>query len=189
MLTLLFNLSSDATDKGKHDEHHTQNIRAPHYAGFGPAALVAVVGLFASSRPAHTAGGPIPVNIANTPLATTAADSPAKQSVHVQEILSQSGTFSIFYTVPAGKRLVIEYINLFSNVPSDPDLYTLALQTGGMITVFSLVPNGSPYVGASQKVVLYAEDSSPVTGFFQYNGSNSAPQIYVTLSGYLVDVP
>ena len=42
-------------------------------AGFGTLALFGAIGLLAS-RPAHTAGGPIPVSVANTPLATTVSD-------------------------------------------------------------------------------------------------------------------
>ena len=49
-------------------------------AGFGTAALLGAIGLFAS-RPAHTAGGPIPVSVANTPLATTAADMPSGTAI------------------------------------------------------------------------------------------------------------
>jgi hypothetical protein len=165
-------------------------------AGFGTLALVAAVGLFASSRPAHTAGGPIAVAVSNLPLPTTAADSPAKQPFEVQFFLSQSGTPasqggapSIFYTVPAGKRLVIEYVNVVSNIPNDPDDYSFVLITGSVSTNFNVVPSGSPYSAASEKVLLYAEAGTPVSGYFQYSGSYSSPQIYGTLSGYLVDVP
>ena len=158
-------------------------------AGFGTAALVAGVGLFASSRPAHTAGGPIPVTVSNSPLATSAADNPAKQPVEVQVILSNVATFSTFYTVPAGKRLVIEYVNIFSNYPSDPDDYSFVLDTDNIFTNFNEVASGTPYSASSEKVLIYAEAGSAVTGFFQYRGSNTSPQIYVTLSGYLVNVP
>ena len=44
-------------------------------AGFGTLALVVGIGL-AASHPAHTAGGPIAVTIANTPLAVVAVDAP-----------------------------------------------------------------------------------------------------------------
>ena len=91
--------------------------------------------------------------------------------------------------MPAGKRLVIEYVNVFSNVPNDPNDYTFALETSNLSTSFNEVASGAPYSGSSEKVLLYAEAGSAVTGFFQYTGSNTSPKIYVTLSGYLVNVP
>ena len=158
-------------------------------AGFGTLALVAGVGLFASSRPAHTAGGPIPVTVANVPLVTTAADNPAKQPVELQNVLNSAGTFQVFYTVPAGKRLVIEYVNVVSNVLNDPNRYSLIIIHNNVYTNFSVVPDGSPYVASSHKVLLYADAGSQVSGFFQYSGSNSNPNIYDTITGYLVDAP
>ena len=43
-------------------------------AGFGTLVLLASLGLFAS-RPAHTAGGPIPVSVANPILAVADTES------------------------------------------------------------------------------------------------------------------
>ena len=157
-------------------------------AGFSSLALLAGIGFFAS-RPAHTAGGPVPVTVANSPLSTTAADNPARQPVEVQEFLHNPGVTTTFYTVPAGKRLVIEYVNIVSNAPNDPNQYSFIVIHNGVYTNFSLVPDGSPYVAASQRVMLYAGAGSDVTGFFQYSGSNTSPNIYCTISGHLVDVP
>ena len=104
-----------------------------------------------------------------------AADNPAKQPVQVQNNLIQSSATSTLYTVPAGKRLVIEYVNAYSNVKDDPDEYTFAILVNELTTVFTIVPNGSPYVSTSQKVLLYADAGSQVQGFLQHNGSNPSP--------------
>ena len=157
-------------------------------AGIGLLALLAAVGLFAS-RPAHSVGGPVPVTVTNTPLAVSSLDNPARQPVELQPFLSSVGQTSTFYTVPAGKRLVIEYVNVVSNRPDDPNRYSFILVHNTLFTNFSLVPDGSPYVGSSQKVTLYADAGSQVTGFFQYTGSNASPNIYCTISGHLVDLP
>ena len=164
-------------------------IDAPRLlAGFGTLTLLAGIGLFAS-RPAHSVGGPVPVTVTNTPLAVSSLDNPARQPVELQPLLSSVGKLSTFYTVPAGKRLVIEYVNVVSNRPDDPNRYSFILVHNNLFTNFSLVPDGSPYVGSSQKVTLYADAGSQVTGFFQYTGSNASPNIYCTISGHLVDVP
>ena len=157
-------------------------------AGFGTLTLLAGLGLFAS-RPAHTAGGPIAVNVANTPLAVTLGGNAAGQPVEFQPVLSKAGPATTFYTVPAGKRLVIEYVNVVSNTPNDPNRYSFIVIHNTVFTNFSLVPDGSPFVAASQKVTLFADAGSQVSGFFQYSGGNASPNLYCTISGYLVDVP
>ena len=157
-------------------------------AGVGLLALLGGIGLV-STRPARSVGGPVPVSITNAPLSVSSADDPAKQPVELQAVLNKVGTTTAFYTVPAGKRLVIEYVNVVSNVPNDPDRYSFILIHNTVFTNFSLVPDGSPFVAASQKVTLYADAGSQVSGFFQYTGSNTSPNIYYTISGHLVDVP
>ena len=157
-------------------------------AGIGLLALLAAIGLV-TSRPAHSGGGPVPVTVTNTPLAVSSLDNPDQQPVELHPSLSSFGQSSTFYTVPAGKRMVIEYVNVASNTFNDPNRYSFILVHNFLFTNFSLVPDGSPYVGSSQKVTLYADAGSQVTGFFQYTGSNASPNIYCTISGHLVDVP
>ena len=156
-------------------------------AGAGTLALLGSIGLM-SSRPARTAGGPIPVAVANVPLPTTAADGPAKQPVQVSNTMSQASQITLFYTVPPGKRLVIEAANVFSNSARDANDYTIVLQTGGAFQALNLVQNGTPYAAVSQKMLLYAEAGQPVNVYFQTT-NNNASAIIVTFSGHLVDVP
>ena len=74
-------------------------------AGFGTLALLAAFGLFAS-RPAHTAGGPVPVTVANSSLATADLDDPDQQpfQVTLSPHSSTTNQATDTYTVPAGKR-------------------------------------------------------------------------------------
>lgn len=128
-------------------------------AGLGTLALVAGVGLFASSRPAHTAGGPVPVSVANTPLATTAADNLALQSVTITNELSNATpggkASSTFYTVPTGKRLVVDYVSSGAAIPNDTNRYSLFVATfrGNVAQYanFNQLPDSSPYSSASRK--------------------------------------
>lgn len=157
-------------------------------AGVGLLALLGGLGL-AASHPAHSTGGPVPVAVTNAPLATKAADDPALQPVELQPAFVTVNYSTVLYTVPAGKRLVIEYVNVASNSLNDPNRYSFILIHNGVYTNFSLVPDGTPYAAASQRVTLYADAGSLVGGFFQYSGSNSVPYLYCTISGHLVDVP
>ena len=159
--------------------------------GLALLALVAGVGLFAS-RPARTAGGPIPVTVANPSLAVTDADA-ARQAVTGHLLLfgpvfsSPSGTL---YTVPADKRLVIETVSASSN-RNDANSYTIEVDTttGGMLdqTFLTLLPNSALYSTVAQPLRLYADPGSMVQVITQNNGHN-APLTGVAFAGHLVDL-
>ena len=162
-------------------------------AGFGTAALVAGVGLFASSRPAHTAGGPIPVNVANT-VQTTATDGPAKQPVRfAASLIGVVGEVATDapYTVPAGKRLVIEYVSAKSNTNGDKNTYTVEVDAGSASyssAFFNLGPSAAPFTAVSQPVRLYA-DAGTAVNVTLFPSRNNASDVTVSITGYLVDVP
>ncbi len=156
-------------------------------AAFGTLALLASAGLFASSRPAHTAGGPVPVTVANTSLAVTDAAA-ARQAV--SRTLTLSGEiftvpFGTLYTVPANKRLVIETMSAVSN-RNDANGYTFFINTteGGTATqtFFNLVPNGARYSAASQPMRLYVDPGSTIEIGAQNTGNN-APFVTISFSG------
>ena len=160
-------------------------------AGFGMLALLGGIGL-ASSRPAHTAGGPVPVTVTNPSLAVTDADA-ARQAVTGALSLSGpvfSSPYGTLYTVPANKRLVIETVTAISE-RNDLNAYTIEVDTttGDMLdqTFFTLLPNGALYETLSQPTRLYADPGSKVQIFTQNNGHN-APFTGVSFSGHLVDL-
>ena len=81
------------------------------FAGVGLAALLGAFGLL-SSRPAHTAGGPIPVSVANT---VQTQDGDGRQPVEGQITISSATNAAygnLVYTVPTGKRLIVESMTL-----------------------------------------------------------------------------
>ena len=85
------------------------SLRARLGGSFVMLALVAGVG-FAGSRPAHTAGGPIPVSVGNV-VQNSDVDNSDQQPFQIT-LQPDSGTSRVSddsYVVPAGKRLVIEY--------------------------------------------------------------------------------
>jgi hypothetical protein len=157
--------------------------------------LLAAVGLFASSRPAHTAGGPIPVSIANT-VVNRDADGPAKQPFQmVYSLYFPGGTGNhTFVTVPTGKRLVIESLTADYNVSGDKNSYSVALASSSPssftgVVGLSLTPSAEPYSIKTQPVRLTAEAADDVTVYVNSNQADSNDNIQVSISGYYVDVP
>jgi hypothetical protein len=105
-------------------------------------------------------------------------------------------------TVPAGKRLVIEFVSATGQLPPGQhvaawQITTIAPPTGGA-THDLLVNEQPPFVNGdalfrtSQQVRLYANSGSTVGDVrvgFSRSSSVGIGQFHVTISGYLVDVP
>ena len=108
------------------------------FAGIGLLALLAAFGLFAS-RPAHTAGGPVPVTVANTVM-NRDLDNSARQPFQttLQPFSITGYTASDSFTVPAHKRLVIEFVSSDINViPSGGGYSFLETTVGGYTNVYT----------------------------------------------------
>ena len=161
-------------------------------SGLALSVLLCGLGLFAS-RPGHTAGGPIPVSVANTPLSTTPTDNPAKQPFQTTVLITIDNKFVPLTTVPAGKRLVIESINTFSNYATDSQTYRIVLSPDTRTSLYQsfVLPPGTvsaPYANITQKILMYAEAGQEVDAAVGASGTLS-PSVYVSLSGYYVNVP
>ena len=156
-------------------------------AGFGTAALVASVGFFASSRPAHTAGGPLPVAVANT-VASRDAENPGRQPFALRLIFhpSQPATFD----VPAGKRLVLT--QLYAHTASQTAVGLRYISEVNRQTTEIQLPftDGTANTGfvrfSNQQVTSYADGGTSVEIIFFDTGNSS---VVVNLTGYFVDVP
>ena len=166
-------------------------------AGFGTAALLAGIGL-AASRPVRSAGGPIAVSVANAPLITTPTDNPDKQGVQYGTTIIVAANGSIAsrrYTVPAGKRLVIESISASANSFGDGDHYSvLCFTQGGIGTVsvsssFNVLPDGSPFSTGGVHPHQYADAGTSVDLEAYRTESSGATILNVTVTGHLVDMP
>ena len=160
-------------------------------AGFGTAALVAAVGLFASSRPAHTAGGPIPVTVANT-VQNRDADNPAQQPFQtlIQPSSDTAASAAQSFSVPAHKRLVIEFVSSELNeYPRGGGAYSYLTTTAGGQTVTYYFANTYESTNRKSQVVrLYADPGTDVTvGANTYGGNGVGTD--TELSGYYVNVP
>ena len=167
----------------------------------GAAAVLAVAACasaltLAASRPAHTAGGPIPVNVANT-VSIQDTENPAKQPFQQAASAvfadgSDSADSSI--AVPAGKRLVVETVavsrsGVLGNTSSH--IYLGATLNGN--TVYYPLPvlgvNGVDAPGMAQMLRFYADPASTLSLYASRSGSSGRETDVVTVSGYLVNVP
>ena len=159
-------------------------------AGVGLLALLGGIGL-ASSRPAHTAGGPVPVTVANSPLGVTSTEG---QPVEVYVFANPSPSSSnLVYTVPAGKELVVESMSLVvgggSNVSYTGVVRTLD-STGGLVSFASLSTGvvTADVATATQPMHLHVGPGGKVYTDVYARGSTTVSG-YVSLSGYLIDAP
>jgi hypothetical protein len=101
--------------------------------------------------------------------------------------------------VPAGKRLVIEFISATGQVPAGQhvvawQINTIAPPFGGAVHDLLVheqpaFVNGDALFRASQQVRLYANPGSEVRALLTRDDSVGQGQFTVTISGYLVDVP
>lgn len=176
-------------------EPFTLRIRVA--SGLALLGLMAAVGLFAS-RPAHTAGGPVPVTVANTPLPTTAADNPAVQPFQQEisyyfDVGSRTAVLdSEGIIVPAGKRLVIQTVSEYSTSRASTGMKTfIHVKSRGVNGQYSLPPLqniGQPYPGAVQTITLYADPASTVS--FEVLRANPTDVEYAVFEvcGYYVNI-
>ena len=173
-------------------------------AGFGTLTLLGGIGLL-SSRPARTAGGPVPVNVSNLPLPTTptdlAAPSQPFQASTTYEIkpglISGSVASDFLYTditVPAGKRLVIQTVGVERNGVANYQTLRSDINTtvNGKTVSFPLplVPYDFPaYPGVTQSMTLYSDGGTVLTFYVVRSGTVGTEFVNLRVSGYLVNMP
>ena len=204
-----------------------QNLRNQLIAG-GAVLLLAAIGTMMNRPAVQAAGGPsvtiespIPLPVTGTVAVT--GSTTVSGSVHVNNTVTDpvrvrnvndaiqafqatggcngpaSCTTTIF-TVPTGKRAVIEYFSGAANIlgPQDGRPFTvfLRIQMGGGPPIHHFVPMSpvfssgtqSGITGWGQQVRLYADSGTAIEGTGS-DGSFDVVASEFTISGYLVDVP
>lgn len=173
-------------------------------------------------RVVNTQTNPVPVSVINFPAGTNTVnvssstnapllvrdvDNPARQPVvrladDVNLIVGESQAFKQMYTVPAGKRLVIEFVSVRTFVGPGQNLFvSVGVSDGQNFYDINLAPTlvGTFTVGTggnqgdrsaiSQQTRFYANAGETVRAFAQKNDDLGAGQATITVMGYLVDVP
>ena len=156
-------------------------------------------------RVVNTAANPVPValqgtaqiagsvNVVNTP--TVKVDTtdalPVQDLYAARNAVQGALTQSIDYDVPAGKRLVIQFISIEAAgaaAGSDPVVYLRTSLNGNSIShrlpvVFSTSSAGSSFWKAAHEVTFYCDDVVETLTVQQ------GAHVDVTFHGYLVDMP
>ena len=179
-------------------------LRKTAYALAAFAALVSISAQRSSADPPTR-----DVNIANTPLPIRDVDNPARQPIQVETFVNivNVGTNAVLFTVPSGKRLVVEhfsselgiatgtsvnrYLLAVANDPAQPGLTAFA----HFIPPAFHAPCGTCAAGtdewvASQPIRMYVDAGKTLVVNVTLSGfpGPSAPAFF-SASGYLVDVP
>lgn len=140
-------------------------------------------------------------NTADEPVPTRDVDNPAREPFQrflVEQL--NDGEFSagdrVSFSVPAGKRLVIEYVSLLSVVPTGQKLRVKidAFAGGHGSHQLTLSGEGSFQGGrddykASHLTRIYADPGTDVFIRVARNSTSGIAGINASVSGYLVDVP
>jgi len=150
---------------------------------------------------AAPAPAPLAVNVTNTeadPVQTQDVDNPAFQPFQKQEQLA----FVIGVTdrlvnipVPAGKRLVIEFVSFQCLLPIGQNPTNNSIRLNNAVTHFFLTPlqgaasSSFNVFMCSTPTRLYCDPGSSVQVFAGRNTGESAATVNVSISGHYVNVP
>jgi hypothetical protein len=143
-------------------------------------------------------------NTASNPVPTRDVDNPAQQPFQQDSVLSTPdgllGADDTF-TVPDGKRLVIEFVSFQGSWPAGQAttrLFIGVCNSGGGTCqtrfFFAAISQGPDFGGAalftaSSPTRLYADPGTEVTVSVRRNAATGEGLANVALSGYLVNVP
>ena len=176
---------------------HSVNVANSPTVNLAPGASVGINPLSNTVRLPNTTASPLPVFDAQD------ARQPFQASASSIQEAGTNGSTVTVATVPAGKRLVIEFVSATGQLPPGQQVVawrinTIAPPTGGqthelLINAQPPFVNGDALFRASQQVRLYADPGATagadVRALFTRNTSAGQALFLMTISGYLVNVP
>lgn len=136
----------------------------------------------------------------SSPVPVRDADNPARQPFQTElDFFEADGSYGATqsFTVPANKRLVIEYVSADSGVPVG-ELTRIGISTeingqyqGHHVVANRLgaVGNGDDEFVAGQPMTVYADPGTDVFVGFSRNNAVGFANCFVTISGHFVDIP
>lgn len=151
-----------------------------------------------------TAFGQTDVNVVNSSSAPVPvvnindAQQPIQKWAGTVQQPNNTATQLTLFTVPQGKRLVIEFVSFQGVVPQGQRISHCRLNTivgneiFNMFPVMTQLPDyvfGEAAFGASQTVKLYADQNTSVRVYFIRSGVSGTATLNASISGYLIDVP
>jgi hypothetical protein len=156
-------------------------------AALGIAALIVV--LAANTRITHASGGPVVVQVFGT-ASTQDVNNPDLQPVQFN-LLPHSLTSNqnaAFFTVPAGKRLVIDYYSSQAqDLSGGAAAMTLGTTAGGVFGSYIVYTNKNDTNEVNQTCHIVADPGTAVEAFAFNSGATCGGLI--NISGHYVNVP
>ncbi len=167
--------------------------------GSGPPPQDVIV-VNSSSQPVPVTGSVTVANLGSSRLLVRDVDNPARQPFETNQSCSAGGALGcqLSFTVPAGKRLVIEYASMHASIPVGEvaELSIVTSVAGTFVEhVLPLTPPSVPFAAGGlvarvgQVVRLYADPGTVVFVNVGRSGVGSPTNFSVSISGHLVDVP
>jgi hypothetical protein len=160
-----------------------------------------VIVINSAAQPVPVTGSVTVANVGSGRLLVRDVDNPARQPFETNQNCSPSGGAlgcQMSFTVPAGKRLVIEYASMHASIPAG-EVAELAIGTtvaGTFVEhVLPLTPPSMPFAAGGlvarvgQVVRLYADPGTVIFLNVGRSGVGTPTNFSVSISGHLVDVP
>jgi hypothetical protein len=137
------------------------------------------------------AGNTVSVD-SSTPLSVSTIDDAARQAFEEAGTVGfATSVATLEFTVPEGKRLVIEFASFSVDIPTGQQVLEFRIQTRRVGHL--LVPSstgaffGSDHFVASQDLRLYADGGTTVQLVGRRGTNTGAGVMYAAVSGYLID--
>jgi len=166
-------------------------LRNTLLAAFGLVVLNTVVVLY-TTRTTHAAGGPVVVQVTGT-ASTEDVNNPAIQPVQFSLLPSStsSNTNAVYFQVPTGKRLVIDYISSQAqDLGGGAAAMTLGTTVNGQFVSYIVYVNKADTNAVNTPVSITADPGSFVQAF-AFNAAHTPASCggLISISGHYVNVP
>jgi hypothetical protein len=159
-------------------------------------AAFALVGslTFLLARPSQSAGGAVPVQVTGS-VSTTGLDNPDLQPFGIRlDVSLPSGYGQQSFSVPTGKRLIIDYVSGFGIVPTGAAVEPIVQTYVNGTECESRLPMiyQGPYFGrdsltTSCPTKIYADPGSTVTLTGTVNSTGAGSSLTFTVYGHYVN--
>jgi hypothetical protein len=154
---------------------------------------LATMSMAAPAWAAHAATTPVTVeNPTTSPVPTTDVDNPALQPFQTNLLPHSSTTNQATdtFTVPPGKRLVIEYYSSQAqDLSGGAAGLTLSTTVGGNLVSYIIYIDANTTNQVNQTTRIYADPGSIVQAFAFNGGGAHSCAGFLSISGYYVNVP
>jgi hypothetical protein len=189
--------NTDFPDAGAHSRLDTANNSLTTLDGDLDAANSTLTGIESQTDNLQfDASSNLRVSVANQPATAPDPDSvrvPFQKSTLLTVADGASTLAAGQFTVPAGQRLVIEYVSVHERNPGDrlvdAMIRTKAGTNPGIFHAINFDDNGDWYFAGADQVRMYADAGQNVSFQVAFAGTSGDRNVSIEITGYLVPLP